>query len=92
MPCLLFYESVPDYLQRRPLYRSQHLRAAWEAHERELILAGALDEPTDAAVLLFAGDDDSKARALIRFYRWLRSPARPDATRAICARPPLLRG
>jgi uncharacterized protein len=61
---LLFYEFVPDYLQRRPTYRSEHLRAAWKAQERgELILAGALAEPTDAAVLLFAGDDDSAARA-----------------------------
>jgi uncharacterized protein YciI len=61
---LLFYQFVPDYLQRRALHRAEHLRAAWEAHERgELILAGALAEPTDSAVLLFAGDDDSAARA-----------------------------
>jgi uncharacterized protein YciI len=60
---LLFYEFVPDYLQRRPPYRAQHLRFAWEAHERgELILGGALAEPTDAAVLLFAGDDDRAVR------------------------------
>lgn len=64
MHFLLFYDFVPDYLQRRPQHRSEHLRAAWEAHERgELILAGALAEPTDAAVLLFAGEDDSAARA-----------------------------
>jgi uncharacterized protein len=60
----LLYQFVPDYLQRRPLYRAQHLRLAWQAHARgELILAGALAEPVDAAVLLFAGESDAAARA-----------------------------
>lgn len=64
MHFLLLYEFVLDYLQRRPLHRADHLRAAWAAHERgELVLAGALAEPADAAVLLFAGEDDSTARA-----------------------------
>lgn len=63
MHFLLFYEFVPDYLERRPLHRSEHLRLAWEAHERgELVLAGALAEPTDSAVLLFEGKDDRAAR------------------------------
>jgi len=61
---LLFYQFVPDYLQRRPLHRAEHLRLAWEAHGRgELILAGALAEPADAAVLLFEGENDAAARA-----------------------------
>jgi uncharacterized protein len=61
---LLFYQFVPDHLQRRPLHRSQHLRLAWEAHRRgELILAGALAEPVDAALLLFEGENDNSARA-----------------------------
>lgn len=64
MHFLLIYEFVPDYLERRPLHRSQHLRLAWEAHERgELVLAGALAQPTDSAVLLFQGDSDRQARA-----------------------------
>jgi uncharacterized protein YciI len=63
---LLFYQFVPDYLQRRPPHRSEHLRLAWEAHGRgELILAGALAEPADAAVLLFEGDNDAAARAFV---------------------------
>jgi len=61
---LLFYDFVPNYLQRRPPHRSLHLRLAWEAHERgELVLAGALAEPADGAILLFAGENDSSARA-----------------------------
>ena len=64
MHFLLMYEFVPDYLARRPLHRSEHLRLAWEAHERgELVLAGALAEPTDSAVLLFQGDSDKAVRA-----------------------------
>jgi uncharacterized protein YciI len=63
---LLFYRFVPDYLQRRPLHRSEHLRLAWQAHERgELVLAGALGEPADAAVLLFEGENDAAARAFV---------------------------
>ena len=61
---LLMYQFVPDYLERRPLHRAQHLRLAWQAHERgELVLAGALAEPADAAVLLFEGESDAAARA-----------------------------
>jgi hypothetical protein len=55
---LLLYQFVPDYLERRPLHRAEHLRLAWQAHDRgELILAGALAEPADAAVLLFEGEN-----------------------------------
>ena len=74
MHFLLFYRFVPDYLQRRPLHRSEHLRLAWQAHERgELILAGALAEPTDAAVLLFAGESDATARAFVAADPYVRA-------------------
>jgi uncharacterized protein len=54
MHYLLFYEFVPDYLQRRAQFRDEHLRLAWAAQERgELLLAGALAEPVDSGVLLF---------------------------------------
>ena len=56
MHYLLLYDFVPDYLARRPPFRAQHLKLAWYAQERgELLLAGALAEPTDGAVLLFVG-------------------------------------
>ena len=64
MHFLLMYEFVPNYLERRPLHRSEHLRLAWQAHERgELVLAGALAEPADSAVLLFEGESSDAARA-----------------------------
>ena len=64
MHFLLFYDLVGDYLIRR-----QPLRAAHLAHARlfvdrgELVLAGALAEPVDGAVLLFRGDTPDAARA-----------------------------
>jgi uncharacterized protein YciI len=61
---LLFYEGAPDYLDRRPQFRSAHLAHAWSAQERgELILAGAFADPVDGAVLMFAGDGPDVAEA-----------------------------
>jgi len=62
MHYLLFYDFVPDVLTLRPRYRAQHLKVAWGAQERgELLLAGALTEPNDGAVLLFQGDSPEVA-------------------------------
>jgi len=57
MHYLLFYETGPDYLARRPQHRDAHLETAWASHGRgELVLAGALVDPIDGAVLLFRAD------------------------------------
>jgi uncharacterized protein YciI len=54
MHYLMFYDFAPDYLERRGAFRAEHLKLAWQAHERgELILGGALADPTDQGVLLF---------------------------------------
>ena len=59
---LLFYDVVDDYVERRAPLRADHLARAQAAHERgELLLAGALADPPDGAVLVFAGDDASVA-------------------------------
>ena len=64
MHFLLTYDLVPDYLDRRGEYRDSHLNLAWAAAERgELVLAGALTEPVDTAVLLFTGDTPRAAEA-----------------------------
>ena len=64
---LLFYQFVPDYLERRAQFRSQHLALAWSSVERgELILGGALADPADSAALLFLGEDSSVAEAFAR--------------------------
>ena len=62
MHYLLFYDTAPDYLERRGTYRAEHLSLAWQAHERgELVLGGALADPVDGAVLLFKGDSPDVA-------------------------------
>jgi uncharacterized protein len=61
---LLFYDLAADYLERRGSLRGAHLQLAWAAHERgQLVLGGAVTEPTDAAVLLFKGDSPDAAVA-----------------------------
>jgi uncharacterized protein len=57
---LLLYDLVEDYLERRAPLRQAHLARARAAHERgQLMLAGALEDPADQAVLVFTADDAS---------------------------------
>jgi hypothetical protein len=59
---LLFYEAGPDYLERRPEFRADHLKHAWAAAERgDIVVAGALADPVDGAVLMFKGEDKAVA-------------------------------
>ena len=58
----LFYDVVDDFVERRTPYREEHLRLANAAHRRgELVLAGALAEPPDTALLVFRGDTPAAA-------------------------------
>ena len=67
MHFLLFYELAPDYLERRAEFRHAHLTLAWQAQSRgELVMAGALAEPVDGAVLLFASDTSEVAERFAR--------------------------
>lgn len=62
MHYLLIYELSPDYLEKRGAYRDEHLKLAWESQNSgELILGGALQEPSDQAYLLFKSDSISAA-------------------------------
>ncbi|HXA27921.1 MAG TPA: YciI-like protein [Candidatus Angelobacter sp.] len=62
MHYLLLYDAVPDYLERRVPHRAAHLQKVREAHARgELLLAGALADPADGAVLVFQGEDATAA-------------------------------
>ncbi|MBZ9751924.1 YciI family protein [Deinococcus sp. HMF7604] len=65
MHYLLFYRDlVPDYLTRREPLRALHLAHAKAAEARgELVLAGALANPADGAVLLFQGEGPEAAEA-----------------------------
>ncbi|MGY1809334.1 YciI-like protein [Blastococcus sp. SYSU D00669] len=51
---VLEYTLVDDYLDRRPALRDEHLALARAARERgELLLAGALPDPCDRALLIW---------------------------------------
>ena len=64
MHYLLIYDVVPDYTERRVPLRAEHLALARAAHARgDLVLGGALANPTDGAVLLFRGDTPAAAEA-----------------------------
>lgn len=63
----LFYDAIDDFIARRGLYRDEHLRLARESHARgELLLAGALADPADGALLIFQGDSPAAAEAFAR--------------------------
>jgi uncharacterized protein YciI len=63
----LFYEVIDDFVARRTPFRDEHLRFAREAHSRgEILLAGALADPPDRALIVFRSDDKSAAEAFAR--------------------------
>ncbi|MGY1717448.1 YciI-like protein [Blastococcus sp. SYSU DS0552] len=54
MHLVLEYVLAEDYLDRRTALRADHLALAQAAHERgELLLAGALPDPYDRALLVW---------------------------------------
>lgn len=64
MHYLLTYNAAPDYMERRPQFRRDHLAHAWTAYQDgSLILAGAIGDPVEGAVLLFQGDSPGAAEA-----------------------------
>lgn len=74
MHYLLFYEVASDYLERRPIFRADHLALAQQAVERgELILGGALANPVDAAVLLFQGDSPAVVEQFVAADPYVRN-------------------
>ena len=63
MHLLLEYTLADDYLERRAALREDHLGLAQAAHERgELLLAGALPDPYDRALLVWTAPRDVVAR------------------------------
>jgi uncharacterized protein len=59
----LFYDVVDDFVARRTPYREEHLKLARAAHERgDLVLAGALAEPADRALLVLRGNSPDIAQ------------------------------
>jgi len=58
----LFYDVVEDFVAQRTVFREEHLGLARAAHARgELVLAGALADPADGAIIIFQAADRSIA-------------------------------
>lgn len=70
----LFYDVVDGFVERRQAYRAEHLSMALGSHARgELVLAGALSEPADGALLIFRGADRSVAEDFARSDPYVRA-------------------
>lgn len=62
MHYVLFYEYVPDYLERREPLRAAHMALAAPLIERgELFLGGAFANPADGAMIVFSGNSPAVA-------------------------------
>lgn len=65
---ILFYETVDNFIEKREPHREEHLAYASAAHERgDLVMAGALTDPSDTAVLVFKGEDIGMVEAFAKF-------------------------
>ncbi len=74
MHYLLFYDVSADYLERRAAFRDEHLALAWKsAAKGQLILAGALADPVDGAVLLFQGESAAVAEQFAHADPYVRN-------------------
>ena len=64
MHYLLFYDVVDDYVNKRTPFRELHLQKVRQSYDGgELVLAGALADPVDGAVLVFRDADKAEAFA-----------------------------
>jgi uncharacterized protein YciI len=62
----LFYEYVPDVLEKRTPFRAGHLALARELNAAgKLLLAGAFDPPTDGALFVFRADSAAEVEAFV---------------------------
>jgi uncharacterized protein YciI len=63
---ILFYKTVENYFERRAPLRGEHLDLVHSFHaDGRLIMAGALADPPDAAILIFKGDSPDAAKEFV---------------------------
>ncbi len=64
---ILFYKTVEDYIEKRAPLRPLHLDLVHETHSKgALVMAGALADPADGAILIFRGDTPAVAEDFAR--------------------------
>lgn len=67
MHWLLTYDYVDDIPTRRAPFRDAHLAHIHEAHGRHaLLMAGAVGDPVEGALLVFTVDDRSEVEAFVQ--------------------------
>jgi uncharacterized protein YciI len=58
----LFYDVIDGFVEKRLPFREDHLRLVREAHARgEIVIAGALGDPPEGALLVFRGPSGAVA-------------------------------
>jgi uncharacterized protein YciI len=63
----LTYDVVPNFIERRTPYREAHLQRVRDANARGLLLlAGALGDPPDGALLVFRAESAAPAEEFAR--------------------------
>ncbi|MHB8093477.1 MAG: YciI-like protein [Candidatus Aminicenantales bacterium] len=71
---VLIYKTVDDYVAKRAPYRAGHLAYAGAAQERgELIMAGALADPVDMAILIFRAESRAVVEDFARHDPYVKS-------------------
>ena len=69
----LFYDTAPDYLERRKPLREAHLSLLRKLHaEGKLVMAGAFDPP-DGALLVFRVDSSAEVEAFVKADPYLQN-------------------
>jgi hypothetical protein len=69
----LVYEVVPNFIERRMPFREAHLQRVRDARDRgQLVMAGALGQPPDGALLVFRGDSPSIVEDFARADPYVR--------------------
>jgi hypothetical protein len=64
---VLQYEVVDHFAERRAPLRDEHLKLVREAHARgEIVMAGALGDPPEAALIVFRSDSPATAEDFVR--------------------------
>ena len=64
---LLTLDYVPDILEKRDPYRADHIAGAKAAEaDGKVVLAGALQNPTDAGVFVFKDCDEAFVDAFVK--------------------------
>jgi uncharacterized protein YciI len=63
---ILFYKTVENYTELRAPFRNDHLGLVNEFHsDGRMVMAGALADPADGAVLIFKGDTPEAAHEFV---------------------------